>query len=167
MTIELCLLTTSVYIGASLWNSSIPGVVKVLGADRTVAELGKTLLRTLARLELTCTGTSLYLFGLAIGGMIFSPIGEIPQIGKNHVYIPTVVLYILLQLPILLSNNMAVILVFRFLTGMLASPTLSLGGGSVADLWSSRLLGYPMVTYDGATAFGTFCGKSHLVECTR
>lgn len=160
-------MTTSVYIGALLWNSSIPAVVQVLGADRTVAELGKTLLCTLTGLKLACSGTSLYLFGLAIGGMIFSPIGEIPQIGRNHVYIPTVVLYILFQLPILLSDKMAVILVFRFLTGMLASPTLSLGEGSVADLWSSRLLGYPMLTYDGATAFGTFCGKSHLVECMR
>ena len=91
--------------------------------------------------------------------MLFSPIGEIPYIGKNHVYIPTVVLYIIFQLPILLSNEVSVILVFRFLTGMLASPTLSLGGGSVADMWSSRLLGFPMVTYDGATAFGSFCGR--------
>lgn len=47
---------------------------------------------------------------------------------------------------------------FFDLTGMLATPTLSLGGGSVADLWSSKLLEYPIVTHDGATAFGTFCG---------
>lgn len=90
--------------------------------------------------------------------MIFCPISELPQVGKNHIYVPTLVVYILFQLPIILSNSFAVIMVFRFITGMLASPTVSLGGGSIADLWEPKQLGYPMVTYDGATALATFFG---------
>lgn len=81
--------------------------------------------------------------------MAFSPISETPSVGKNNIYLPTLFLFIILQLPIVLSDNIVVILVFRFITGILASPTQALGGGSISDMWDARKLGYPMALYDG------------------
>lgn len=73
---------------------------------------------------------------------------------------PTLCLYVVLQLPIVLSDNIAVILVFRFVTGVLASPTQAQGGGSVSDMWRSQKLGYPMMIYD----HGKYCRRTNSVQ---
>lgn len=148
-------------MGASLWSASTEGFKEALGISTTVANSGTDLILGYSAVDFGANsfkGTSLYLFGLAIGGMLFSPICELPQVGKTHVYIPALTAYLLCLLPILLSDSIAVILVFRFITGFLASPTVSLGGASVADVWEARNLGPPMIIYDGATAFATFIG---------
>lgn len=137
-------------MAASLWSSSVDGAVETLDVSEIVANLGSCLqiCQLLNGRLIISSATSFFLFGLAIGPMVFSPLSEIPSIGKNKIYIPTLLLYVVMQLPIVLSNNIAVILVFRFITGILASPCQAQGGGSVSDLWRSQKLGYPMIIYD-------------------
>lgn len=93
-------------------------------------------------------GTSLFLFGLGIGSMIFSPLSEIPMVGMTTVYAFSVAVLVAFQLPIILSNNLATILVFRFLTGVFASPCLTLGGASIKAMYSARDQGIPMAVWD-------------------
>lgn len=42
---------------------------------------------------------------------------EIPQIGRNPVYIGTLIAFVVLQLPVIYARNFAMLLAFRFLTG--------------------------------------------------
>lgn len=46
VTLEICLLTTSTYMAASLWSSSVDGAVETLGVSEIVANLGMHLLRS-------------------------------------------------------------------------------------------------------------------------
>lgn len=40
VSVEICMLTTSVYIGASLWSSSAEGAMEVFSVSQPVAALG-------------------------------------------------------------------------------------------------------------------------------
>jgi len=49
---------------------------------------------------------------------------EIPQFGRNPIYIGTLLVFVLFQIPTALSINFAMLLCFRFLTGFFGSPVL-------------------------------------------
>ena len=59
--------------------------------------------------------------------MIWAPMSEIPQIGRNPIYIGTLIVFVILQIPVALAPNFATLLVFRFLTGWFGSPVLATG----------------------------------------
>ena len=65
---------------------------------------------------------------------ILSPLQELPSLGRNPVYITTIILFAVLQIPTALSNNIAGLLVLRFIAGFLGSPALATGGASVGDM---------------------------------
>lgn len=68
--------------------------------------------------------------------MIFAPASEIPQIGRGPVYIGTLALFVVLQVPTALATNFGMLLAFRFITGFVGSPSLATGGASIADMYS-------------------------------
>lgn len=70
-------------------------------------------------------GLSLFVAGYGIGPFIWSPMSEIPLIGRNPVYICTLVIFVALQVPTLLATNLGMLLAFRFLTGFFGSPVLA------------------------------------------
>jgi MFS transporter, DHA1 family, multidrug resistance protein len=63
--------------------------------------------------------------------MFFSPLQELPILGRNPVYIGTLFIFILFQLPIAIAKNFSTVLAFRFLTGFFGSPALATGVSSV------------------------------------
>jgi MFS transporter, DHA1 family, multidrug resistance protein len=67
--------------------------------------------------------------------MVLAPLSEIPPIGRNRVYISTLALFVLFQIPTALATNLAMLLVFRFITGVLGSPALATGGASIGDMY--------------------------------
>lgn len=79
VTFEICLLTTSVYIGSAIYSAGILDVSMVFGVSRVAATLGLTL----------------FVAGYGIGPMLWSPMSEVPQIGRNPVYILTLLVRIL------------------------------------------------------------------------
>ncbi|KAJ4191015.1 hypothetical protein NW755_005226 [Fusarium falciforme] len=64
-------------------------------------------------------GLSLFVLGYGLGPMLFSPMSETPQIGRSRIYFWTLFAFVLLELPTGYATNMAMLLVFRFLTGFL------------------------------------------------
>jgi DHA1 family multidrug resistance protein-like MFS transporter len=90
--------------------------------------------------------------------MLWSPISEVPQIGRLPVYLSTWVIYVALQIPTALSVNIAMLLVFRFLTGLFGSPCLAVGLSSLTDIWRPQKLGYSLAVWDLATVFGPLLG---------
>jgi DHA1 family multidrug resistance protein-like MFS transporter len=87
-------------------------------------------------------GLSIYVLGYGFGPMLFSPLSEIPSIGRNLPYITTFTLFLLLSIPAALTPTYAGLLVTRFLTGFFGSPCLATGGATIQDLYSFTHLPY-------------------------
>lgn len=92
--------------------------------------------------------------------MIWSPLSEMPSVGRLKVYLWTALAFIVAQLPIPLSNNLTVIMICRFLTGFLCSPVLAVGGGTVSDMFGPATIGYPMALWELATWGGSAVGPT-------
>ncbi len=65
---------------------------------------------------------------------LFSPISEIPIIGRNIPYVVSFGLFVILCVPTALANSYASLLVLRFLTGFMGSPCLATGGATMGDM---------------------------------
>jgi DHA1 family multidrug resistance protein-like MFS transporter len=116
VTFQICLLTFSVYIGSAIYTPGIITVTKEFGISRVAATLGLTL----------------FVAGYGLGPLIWAPMSEIPQIGRNPVYILTLAVFVALQVPVALAGNLGTLLAFRFLTGFFGSPAL-------ATVWDLRI----------------------------
>ncbi len=68
--------------------------------------------------------------------MFLSPLSEIPQLGRTSVYIITLALFVVLQVPTALAKNLGALLPLRFLAGFVGSPALATGGASLIGIWS-------------------------------
>lgn len=118
VTFEICLLTFSVYIGSAIYTAGIEDVSRVFGVSRVAATLGLTL----------------FVLGYGVGPMLWSPMSEVPQIGRGPIYIGTLALFVVLQVPTALATNFGMLLAFRFITGFVGSPSLATGGASIGDV---------------------------------
>jgi DHA1 family multidrug resistance protein-like MFS transporter len=74
--------------------------------------------------------------------MLWSPLSEMPYIGRMPIYLFTLFLYIVLQVPTALATNFGMLLAFRFITGFVGSPVLSTGGATVADIYAPKQQAY-------------------------
>jgi DHA1 family multidrug resistance protein-like MFS transporter len=67
-------------------------------------------------------GLSIFVVAYGLGPLLWAPLCEIPVIGRNWVYVPTYILFVIFSIPTALVDNYAGLLVLRFLTGFLGSP---------------------------------------------
>jgi DHA1 family multidrug resistance protein-like MFS transporter len=82
--------------------------------------------------------------GYGVGPIFLAPLQEIPSIGRTPVYIYTLLLFVLLQIPIITAKNIQVILALRFLTGFFGGLAPATGGASMADMFPLQQLPYVM-----------------------
>jgi DHA1 family multidrug resistance protein-like MFS transporter len=115
VTFEICLLTFSVYIGSAIYSPGLEGVMAQFGVSQVAATLGLTL----------------FVAGYGLGPMLWAPLSEIPQIGRNPIYIGTLAVFVVLQLAVIYAKNFGMLLAFRFITGFVGSPALATGGASI------------------------------------
>ncbi|KAI9930149.1 hypothetical protein MW887_011959 [Aspergillus wentii] len=138
VTLEICLLTFSVYIGSAIFTPGIPSVTQEFHISSVAATLGLTL----------------FVAGYGLGPLIWSPMSEIPQIGRNPVYIATLAVFVALQVPTALAGNLGTLLAFRFLTGFFGSPALATGGATIADMYAPSKRAYGI----GIWGISAICG---------
>ena len=79
---------------------------------------------------------------------------EIPMIGRNPVYIGTLVVFVVFQLPVALATDFTMLLCFRFLTGFFGSPVLATGGASIGDMYRPNKRAYGI----GIWGIAAICG---------
>ncbi|KAH0282034.1 MFS general substrate transporter [Aureobasidium namibiae CBS 147.97] len=79
--------------------------------------------------------TALFLLGISAGSLAVGPLSE--ELGRSPVYLVPTFLYLCFLLGDALSPNFAAQIIFRFLSGVSASSTLSIYGGSLADLYDN------------------------------
>ncbi|KAI6091792.1 benomyl/methotrexate resistance protein [Hypoxylon rubiginosum] len=122
----MCILNFSFYIASSIYVPGIPSIMEEFGVSEIVATLG----------------LSLFTIGYGLGPMLWSPMSEIPQLGRSPLYFWTFLAFILLQLPTGFAVNMPMFLVFRVLTGFLGSPPLATGGATIIDMYDAGRASY-------------------------
>jgi MFS transporter, DHA1 family, multidrug resistance protein len=139
----ICLYTFVVYTSSAIYTTSNQGIMKAFH----VSEIKATL------------GLALYVLGYGIGPLIFSPLSEIPRIGRNPVYIATMFLFVILSIPAAFAPNYAGLMVLRFLTGFFGSPCLASGGASLGDMYSLISLPYALMAW----VAGAYCGREYFL----
>ncbi|KAF4998357.1 hypothetical protein FGRMN_3237 [Fusarium graminum] len=136
----ICLYTFVVYTSSAIYTSSTEGIMRQFGVSQLKATLG----------------LSLYVLGYGIGPLIFSPLSEIPRIGRNPVYIVTMFLFVIISIPTALVDNYPGLMVLRFLQGFFGSPCLASGGASLQDIYSLMSIPYAMMAWVSAA----YCGPA-------
>lgn len=147
ITLIICLYTFVVYTSSAIYTSSMEGVMKEFNVNQIEATLG----------------LSLYVLGYGVGPLIFSPLGEIPSIGRNPVYIITMILFVIISIPTAFAASFPGLIALRFFQGFFGSPCLASGGASLGDLYSLQSLPYAMLAWVSAS----YCGRKFIIDLKR
>jgi DHA1 family multidrug resistance protein-like MFS transporter len=99
-------------------------------------------------------GLTLFVTGYGLGPMVWAPLSEIPQIGRNPVYIGTLIVFVFFQFAVIYAKNFGTLLAFRFLTGLFGSPVLATGGASLSDMYRPQKRAYAI----GIWGLAAICG---------
>lgn len=138
----ICCYTFSVYIGSSLYTASQPDIQALFGVSEVASSLG----------------LALYVLAYGIGPMLWSPLSEIPVIGRNSIYVVTYIIFVILCVPTSLVNNFGGLLALRFLLGFFGSPCLATGGASFGDMYAPTKMAYVIAFWAGAATLGPALG---------
>jgi MFS transporter, DHA1 family, multidrug resistance protein len=128
------------YAASAIYTSSVPGIMERFHVQETKASL---LL-------------SMYVLGYGLGPLLFSPISEIPLIGRNWPYVISFALFTILAVPTALADSWGALVALRFITGFMSSPALATGGASMGDLYSILKLPYALTAWTAAA----FCAPA-------
>ncbi|PYI00263.1 MFS general substrate transporter [Aspergillus sclerotiicarbonarius CBS 121057] len=139
---QIYLYTLVVYMGSSIYTPSAPQIQVRFGVSETAASLG----------------LALYVLGYGIGPMLFSPLSEIPSVGRNPPYIITFALFIVFSIGAAVVDTFGGLLVLRFLQGFFGSPCLATGGASIGDVYSLLKLPYGLTTWAAFATLGPALG---------
>ncbi|KAF2114908.1 major facilitator superfamily domain-containing protein [Lophiotrema nucula] len=137
---QIMLYTLSVYMGSAIYSPSTEGVMERFGVSIGSASLG----------------LSMYVLAYGIGPLLFSPLSEIPVIGRNPPYMISYAIFVILLVPTALVDNFAGLIVLRFLQGFFGSPCLATGGATLQDMYSLIKLPYVLSLW----AFAATCGPA-------
>lgn len=141
---QICLYTFVVYISSAIYTPGIEEVARIFDVSITVSSLG----------------LSIYVIGYGIGPLLFSPLSEVPRIGRNAIYIVTFGLFVILTIPAALADNLAGFLVLRFLQGFFGSPSLATGGATFGDMFDIFQLPFLMAFWMAAGTAGPSLGPT-------
>ena len=114
--------------------------------------------------------TGIFLIGFGVGALFAGPVSE--TIGRNPVYIATLLLYMIFIMASALAPNIGAQLAFRFIAGCFAATPLVCAGGSISDLWNpmERVYAFPIFANAAFVGpvfgpiVGGFVGESSLVS---
>ncbi|KAF2102140.1 MFS general substrate transporter, partial [Rhizodiscina lignyota] len=114
--------------------------------------------------------TGIYLIGFGAGALFAGPFSE--TVGRNPVYIVTMLLFSIFIMASGLAPNIGAQLAFRFIAGIFGSTPLVCAGGSIADLWKpmQRIIAFPFfasMAFEGTVVgpvMGGFIVQSNVVS---
>jgi multidrug resistance protein len=121
-----------------------PGVPQVLGAFNEKSN-------TMAAFVV-----SVYILGFAIGPLIIAPMSEL--YGRHLLYNISNLLFVLFNIGCALSNSMGMLIAFRFLAGCAGSAPLTLGGGTIADMFPPQQRAGAMAIWSMGPLLGPVVG---------
>ncbi|KPI35390.1 Caffeine resistance protein 5 [Cyphellophora attinorum] len=131
-----------IYVGSSLYTSSQDEIIARIDVSRTKAELG----------------LALYVLGYGAGCLLFSPLSEVPAIGRNPPYIVSGGLFVVLCIPTALVDHYPGLMVLRFLLGFVGSPSLATVPASLADIWGPAVFPIQIALFAAIATLGPSLG---------
>lgn len=99
---------------------------------------------------------SVYLLGYAFGPLFLAPLSEI--YGRQLLYYISTVLFILFNVACARSTSFPMLIVFRVLTGTAGSYPLTVGPGSIADMFKQEQRGRIMAIWTLPVLLGPSIG---------
>ncbi|EMG45397.1 Cycloheximide resistance protein [Candida maltosa Xu316] len=114
---QIGFLTVSVYMASAIYTPGVEEIMNQFNINSTLATLPLTM----------------FVIGYGIGPLFWSPLSENSRIGRTPLYIITLFIFFILQIPTALSNHIAGLSVLRVIAGFFAAPALSTGGASYGD----------------------------------
>ena len=131
------LCTMVVTLSSAIFATAIPSLVRIYGIDREIGLLG----------------VALYVLGFASGPLVWAAASEIK--GRYIPFVTSIFLFIIVTIATGVSNNIGLILFFRFLGGFFGAGPLTMAAPIYADMFRpGRSLGIAMVSF----AFVVFLG---------
>jgi len=134
------LYTLAVYMGSAIYAPSELGIMERFNVSIQEATLG----------------LSMYVLAYGIGPLLWSPLSEIPSIGRNPPYLVSYAIFVILLVPTALVDNFPGLIILRFLQGFMGSPCLATGGATFQDMYSIIKLPYVLSIW----AFAATCGPA-------
>ncbi|KAH8800492.1 major facilitator superfamily domain-containing protein [Xylogone sp. PMI_703] len=101
-------------------------------------------------------GVSMYCMGLSFGPVLAAPLSE--TFGRAIVYRSSLPLAALFTIGCGVAKNIETIVICRFFAGFFAAPALSIGGGSIADIFDPSARGVAMSLFLLAPLIGPALG---------
>ncbi|OAL53262.1 MFS general substrate transporter [Pyrenochaeta sp. DS3sAY3a] len=98
-----------------------PGVPQVLRAFHETSNL------------MAAFVVSVYILGFAVGPLVIAPLSEL--YGRIPLYNVSNLLFVIFNVACALSNSMGMLIAFRFLAGCAGAAPLTIGGGTIADMF--------------------------------
>ncbi|KAL7424205.1 hypothetical protein Q5752_001791 [Cryptotrichosporon argae] len=106
--------------------------------------------------EVCILAISLFVVGLGTGPLLLGPISEF--VGRSKVLHYSFAAFFLLNFPVAFAPDIAVHLVFRFLSGFAGSAFLSVSGGAVTDVFANAKVATPMMVWSASPFLGPVIG---------
>jgi DHA1 family multidrug resistance protein-like MFS transporter len=129
--LQMGLLVGCIYMGSSIY---MPAILQ-LEAEFHIPEV-------VAILPL-----AVFVFGYGVGQTLFSPLSEHPRLGRMWIYNLTLLVFWVLQAPTAKAKNIASLTVLRFICGVLAAPSLSMGAATMGDMFEMRYMTYAIASW--------------------
>jgi MFS family permease len=112
--------------------------------------------RDLIHLLPTTPVTSGFVLGFVLGPFIWAPMSEI--YGRRSLFIYTYIAFTLFNGLVCASQNLATVIVFRFLAGTFGASAMTNAGGVVADVFEAKQRGLGMAVFASAPFMGPAIG---------
>jgi multidrug resistance protein len=99
---------------------------------------------------------SVYVLGFAFGPLLAAPLSEL--YGRSVCYHAANVLFIVFTVAAALSKNMGMLIAFRFFMGFAGSTPITIGSGSIADMFPVEERGKAMAIWAMGPMLGPCIG---------
>ncbi|KAJ5812968.1 Major facilitator superfamily domain general substrate transporter [Penicillium robsamsonii] len=106
--------------------------------------------------EVMVLGTSLVVFGFALGPLCWAPLSEL--YGRRIPLFSGYAIFAIFQIPVAVAQNLETILVCRFLIGVFGCSPLAVVAGAMADIWNPVDRAVAIALFSGATFLGPIMG---------
>ncbi|KAI0123567.1 vitamin b6 transporter bsu1 [Xylariales sp. AK1849] len=108
--------------------------------------------------QVVALGQSMFIVGTAVGPAFLGPLSDIG--GRKWVYVGSIFLYALVNIGCALPLNLAMLIIFQFLSGMTGSVALCNVAGTIADLFGDQDgAGQPMALFVASANIGPSVGS--------
>ncbi|KAJ5709784.1 hypothetical protein N7493_010075 [Penicillium malachiteum] len=140
ITVTMAMLTVWITFSSSIFSTATTATAKEFNVSSEVMTLG----------------TSLALFGFAVGPLVWAPMSEL--YGRRLPLFIGYTIFTIFQIPVAVAHNIQQIMIFRFLIGIFGCSPLAVVGGAMADLWNPVDRGVAIALFSGATFLGPIVG---------